>query len=326
MPAPSAAAPPSWSRIATILSPNTGCRLPSTCAIPFAPDHYYELPFGDRHRFAQKGAGAAVFGNWRLSGNIAAHSGTPFTALALPTGTSIRRRRRLRGALRPALQSQSFSGSALCPGISSTPLVSSRRPPNSATPPHNLHRRPGHVHLEPPDRQVVPLRRRPQPPRGSALGDHQSHQHPKLRGAFHHRRLAQPYRRSARRWRHADHGHHSRCELDDYNDDYETGSKISGTPQATPRRSPSPLCWPPAASRRIRSSPRPRAARRQNTGSAELAKSTIHPPLNSWKWTWKSPAMMASPSRHSQPEPVLGIRRRQGTEALDLRVQRRRAH
>ncbi len=32
---------------------------------------FLRVPFGDRHRFAQKGLTAALFGNWRLSGNIA---------------------------------------------------------------------------------------------------------------------------------------------------------------------------------------------------------------------------------------------------------------
>jgi trimeric autotransporter adhesin len=42
--------------------------------------YFYEIPLGDRHRFAQKGFSGAVLGNWRLSGNLTAHTGTPFTA------------------------------------------------------------------------------------------------------------------------------------------------------------------------------------------------------------------------------------------------------
>jgi hypothetical protein len=42
--------------------------------------YFYEIPLGDRHRFAQKGASAALLGNWRLSGNIVAQTGTPVTA------------------------------------------------------------------------------------------------------------------------------------------------------------------------------------------------------------------------------------------------------
>ncbi len=42
--------------------------------------YFYEIPLGDRHRFAQKGFSATLLGNWRLSGNITAQTGTPFTA------------------------------------------------------------------------------------------------------------------------------------------------------------------------------------------------------------------------------------------------------
>jgi len=42
--------------------------------------YFYEIPLGDRHRFAQKGFSAALLGNWRMSGNITAQTGTPFTA------------------------------------------------------------------------------------------------------------------------------------------------------------------------------------------------------------------------------------------------------
>ncbi len=50
----------------------------------------YELPLGDRHRFAQKGVSAALIGNWRLSGNIPAQTGTPYTAeiLSTPAGNT----------------------------------------------------------------------------------------------------------------------------------------------------------------------------------------------------------------------------------------------
>lgn len=49
-------------------------------------NYLYELPFGQGHRFAQKGMTGTVFGNWRLSGNIGAQTGTPYTAEV--TGTS----------------------------------------------------------------------------------------------------------------------------------------------------------------------------------------------------------------------------------------------
>ncbi len=39
----------------------------------------YQLPFGDRQRFATKGWQKNVFGAWRMSGTFTAHTGTPFT-------------------------------------------------------------------------------------------------------------------------------------------------------------------------------------------------------------------------------------------------------
>jgi hypothetical protein len=39
----------------------------------------YQLPFGDRQRFATKGWKKDVFGAWRLNNSFTAHSGTPFT-------------------------------------------------------------------------------------------------------------------------------------------------------------------------------------------------------------------------------------------------------
>jgi hypothetical protein len=39
----------------------------------------YQLPLGDRRRFAAKGWQKNVFGEWRVSGSFTAHSGTPFT-------------------------------------------------------------------------------------------------------------------------------------------------------------------------------------------------------------------------------------------------------
>jgi hypothetical protein len=46
----------------------------------FRLNYTYEFPLGDRHRFAQRGVSALLVGNWRLSGNIALHSGSPYTA------------------------------------------------------------------------------------------------------------------------------------------------------------------------------------------------------------------------------------------------------
>jgi trimeric autotransporter adhesin len=39
----------------------------------------YQLPFGERQRFASKGWKKDVFGAWRLNSSLTAHSGTPFT-------------------------------------------------------------------------------------------------------------------------------------------------------------------------------------------------------------------------------------------------------
>jgi len=48
-------------------------------------NYLYELPFGQGHRFAQKGLTGAFFGNWRFSGNIGAQTGTPYTAQVIGT-------------------------------------------------------------------------------------------------------------------------------------------------------------------------------------------------------------------------------------------------
>jgi hypothetical protein len=39
----------------------------------------YQLPFGERQRFAAQGWKKSVFGAWRVNANVTAHSGTPFT-------------------------------------------------------------------------------------------------------------------------------------------------------------------------------------------------------------------------------------------------------
>jgi hypothetical protein len=51
-------------------------------------NYLYEVPLGEGHRFAQKGWTAALFGNWRFSGNIGAQTGTPYTAEVLGTSTA----------------------------------------------------------------------------------------------------------------------------------------------------------------------------------------------------------------------------------------------
>ena len=51
-------------------------------------NYVYELPFGDRHRYAQKGWTAALLADWRFSGNITVQTGTPLTARILGTSAS----------------------------------------------------------------------------------------------------------------------------------------------------------------------------------------------------------------------------------------------
>ncbi len=41
----------------------------------------FELPFGERKRWAKKGPEARIFGNFRLNGSVSYHTGSPFTAL-----------------------------------------------------------------------------------------------------------------------------------------------------------------------------------------------------------------------------------------------------
>ncbi|HET9401284.1 MAG TPA: carboxypeptidase regulatory-like domain-containing protein [Candidatus Acidoferrales bacterium] len=43
--------------------------------------YLYELPFGERKKWARKGVSAAILGNWRINGTAQWHTGTPFTAI-----------------------------------------------------------------------------------------------------------------------------------------------------------------------------------------------------------------------------------------------------
>jgi hypothetical protein len=45
----------------------------------FLGNFTYQLPFGDRQRFATKGWQKSVFGSWRVNASFTAHSGTPYT-------------------------------------------------------------------------------------------------------------------------------------------------------------------------------------------------------------------------------------------------------
>jgi hypothetical protein len=49
----------------------------------FRANYVYELPLGERRRWARNGWRAAAFGNWTISGYLIARTGTPFTARVL---------------------------------------------------------------------------------------------------------------------------------------------------------------------------------------------------------------------------------------------------
>ena len=49
----------------------------------FQGAYMYELPFGERKRWAKRGTAAAILGNFTINGNVALSTGTPFTARVL---------------------------------------------------------------------------------------------------------------------------------------------------------------------------------------------------------------------------------------------------
>ncbi len=51
----------------------------------FRSGYVYELPFGERKRWARNGWEAGAFGNWTVNGSVTVQSGTPFTARVLGT-------------------------------------------------------------------------------------------------------------------------------------------------------------------------------------------------------------------------------------------------
>jgi trimeric autotransporter adhesin len=51
----------------------------------FLGQFVYQLPFGDRRRFARKGWQKNVFGSWNTTANFTAHSGTPYTVRVFST-------------------------------------------------------------------------------------------------------------------------------------------------------------------------------------------------------------------------------------------------
>jgi hypothetical protein len=54
----------------------------------FLAQFSYQLPFGDRRRFATSGWQKSVFGAWRLNSTFTAHSGTPYTVRVFSTNPS----------------------------------------------------------------------------------------------------------------------------------------------------------------------------------------------------------------------------------------------
>jgi hypothetical protein len=48
----------------------------------------YQLPFGDRQRFATKGWQKSIFGAWRVNSSFTAHSGTPYTVRVFSKNTA----------------------------------------------------------------------------------------------------------------------------------------------------------------------------------------------------------------------------------------------
>jgi len=53
----------------------------------FLANFTYQLPFGDRQRFATNGWQKAVFGAWRVNSSFTAHSGTPYTVRVFSKNT-----------------------------------------------------------------------------------------------------------------------------------------------------------------------------------------------------------------------------------------------
>ena len=160
MPARLAAARPSWCRIRTIWPPSTASLL-SISAIRRESITSTKLPFGQGHRFAQKGLTGALFGNWRFSGNIGAQTGTPYTAEVVGTSAAnsgsggvfatradqicnpnVRRDRRTAGFLQYRLLRRA-----------------SGRTIGQCRAQH--HQRPGHVYLERANRKNFSVRQRP---------------------------------------------------------------------------------------------------------------------------------------------------------------------
>jgi hypothetical protein len=55
----------------------------------FRANYTYELPFGNRTRWATHGWEKSVFGNWRFAGSFTVHTGTPYTARVFSGACSV---------------------------------------------------------------------------------------------------------------------------------------------------------------------------------------------------------------------------------------------
>jgi hypothetical protein len=55
----------------------------------FRANYSYELPFGERRRFARTGRAASVLGDWQLSGTLTMRTGTPFTVRVFDSACQI---------------------------------------------------------------------------------------------------------------------------------------------------------------------------------------------------------------------------------------------
>jgi TonB dependent receptor-like, beta-barrel len=55
----------------------------------FRANYTYDLPFGERQRFARGGLASTLFGDWSISNTLIVHSGTPFTARVFDSACQI---------------------------------------------------------------------------------------------------------------------------------------------------------------------------------------------------------------------------------------------
>ena len=145
----------------------------------------YELPFGERNRWANHGWDEKAFGNWRLLNNVTWHTGTP--AHGLPRRQrrqQFRHRLEFLRARRSNWQSQFRNLRRLAARLFQHRRfrhAGCRRIWRRAS---RRHRRPVPVQLESLARQIGPLRPRAAPHLQCQLGNSESHQHAGLLAAW----------------------------------------------------------------------------------------------------------------------------------------------